>query len=218
MALLPNAFDATEHDTTQRGGFEDLPCGIVRMEVEASEIKETARGGAGMKYTAVILEPEEIKGRKLFGYFYLQEPDGSAGFGTDAFASLIRACGVGPKIADTEEVHYFPYTARLGWSPVQYEKTGKTFKLIDGNKVVKNDSRVEVQEYFFPKDDDGNDIDVPAPAIDDPQPRKPVPEAGAIFPDRQAAPANDNAPASRPAAAPAAAKPAGAKPWSKKAA
>lgn len=219
MAILPSAFDATEHDTTQnkRGGYTDLPTGIVRAQIEATDVAETANGGAGCKYTAEILEPEEIAGRKLFGYYYLQNPDGTAAFGAEGFASLVRATGQGPRISDTEEIHFFPFTARLGWSNIQYEKVGKSFKLDgNGNKILKREAEIEIKEYFFETDLDGNALEVPEAALDEVQQPKPVP-VGAV------AAANDNAPAARPAARAAApaAKPAaaaGAKPWAKKAA
>jgi hypothetical protein len=192
MAQLKSKFNASEHDTTQNknGGFTDLPTGIVLAQIEASEANDTDAGGFGVKFTAEIREPEEVAGRKLFGYYYLQNPDGTAAFGAEGFASLVRATGQGPEISDTEEIHFFPFTCRLGWSNIQYEKTGKAFRLdSDGNKILKREASIEIKEFFFDKDLDGNDLDVPAPALDDPQIPKPIPVGGA----KPAA--NDNKPA-----------------------
>lgn len=197
MAKLNTRFDATQHDTEQRSDFEDLPTGIYKFEIEASEIKDTgpesARTGCGMKYTANVLEPEALAGRKFFGFINLENANAQAQeIGQREFASLCRAMEL-DGADDTEELHFRPYTVKL--------RMGKPSKKLNADGTPMYPARVEVGRYFFP--DEG---DVPEAAIDDVQPIK-----------APAAPANDNAPASRPAAAPAA-KPAGSKPWAKKAA
>ena len=196
MAKLSTRFDATEHDTTQRTEFEDLPTGIYKFEIEASEIKETgpegARTGCGMKYTANVLEPEAVAGRKFFGFVNLENANAQAQeIGQREFASLCRAMEL-DGADDSEELHFRPYGVKLGM--------GKPSKKLGADGQPAYPARVEVKRYFFPAEGE-----LPEPAIDDVQPVK------------AAAPANDNRPAANTntSSAPAA-KPAGSKPWAKK--
>lgn len=190
MAALGKKFDATEHDTTQ-SDYAELPNGIYRVEIEASEVKPTNAGdGTILKTTSVVVEPEDYKGRKLFTTYNLENKSAMAQeIGQKAFASLCRAIGVS-EVEDSEELHFHPYTVRVA--------LGKPSK--DGQYPA----RAEIKRYYF--DDEGN---VPPAAIDDVQP---APSAGA----GGTKPANDNRQAVRSAAAAAPAKVAGAKPWGKR--
>jgi len=199
MAKLGQRFDATAHDTEQRAEYEDLPAGIYQFEVEASEVVETgeehARTGSGMKYTANVLAPPELAGKKFFGFINLENINAQAQeIGQRELASMCRAMGV-DGADDTEELHFHTYTAKLGMGkpskkvhPVGHPQAGQP----------RFPARMEVKRYFYP--DEG---DVPEAEID------------AIQPVKVAAPANDNRVAANTntAAKPAAA--AGARPWSK---
>lgn len=198
MAKLGQRFDATQHDTEQRPEYEDLPTGIYQLEIEASEIKETgpenARTGSGMKYTANVLAPAEVAGRKFFGFINLENANQQAQeIGQREFASLCRALEL-DGAEDTEDLHLKSYTVKLGM--------GKPSKKLGADGQPAYPARVEIKTYYFP--DAG---DVPEPAIDDVQPVKAAP-----------APANDNTRAAntntttKPAAA------TGSKPWAKRAA
>lgn len=203
MAKLSTRFDATAHDTEQRADFEDLPTGIYRMELEAAEIKETgpenARTGSGMKYTANVIEPEELAGRKFFGFINLENTNEEAQrIGQQEFARLCRAVEL-DGADDTDELLLIPFTVKLGM--------GKDSKKKNADGSPQYPARVEIKRYYFP--DEG---EIPEPAIDAVQPVKAAPRAAA----------NDNKPAGRPTASrPAASAPAresGSKPWAKKAA
>jgi len=189
MASLGKTYVAGDVDTTQKD-FEDLPAGIMQFEIEATDVVETgpegARTGVGLKYTANLLAPEEVSGRKFFGFINLENKNPTAQeIGQREFASLRRACGI-DQIDDTEELHFRTYTVKLG--------LGRPSK--DG----KYPARMEVKRYFFP--DENN---VPEPSIDAQQPA-----AAAQRPanDNRPAAANNNKPA-QPA------KAAGSRPWSK---
>ncbi|MCD1264030.1 hypothetical protein B5M44_04330 [Shinella sumterensis] len=198
MAKLNTRFNAQDHDTEQRD-YEDLPAGIMQFEIEASEIKETgpehARTGNGMKYTVNVLAPEEVSGRKFFGFINLENTNAQAQeIGQREFASLCRAMGV-EGVEDTEELHYRTYTVKLG--------LGKPSKKLKADGSPEFPARMEVKRYFFP--DQGN---IPEPALDAVQ-TKP-----AAANDNRAPAANDNRQqqqASRPAAAAT-----GSRPWGKK--
>lgn len=186
MANLGSKFDATSHDTEQRGDYEELPNGIYKLEIEASDVVPTKAGdGTILKTTSVVVEPEEYKGRKLFTNYNLENKSAVAQeIGQRAFASLCRAVGVA-EVEDSEALHFITYTATV--------KLGKPSK--DGQYPA----RAEIKRYWF--EDEGN---VPEPAIDDVQPTAPPAN------DNRAAPANDN----RTAAAPKAAVAGGKKrPW-----
>jgi hypothetical protein len=187
MARLGTAFNAQDHDTTQ-SDYSELPNGIYKLEIEASDVVPTKAGdGTILKTTFAVIEPEELKGRKLFGSYNLENKSPQAQeIGQKQFASLCRAIGEST-VEDSEDLHFRGFVAKVG--------LGKPSK--DGQYPA----RAEIKAYYFPDDDK----EVPEPAIDDVQPAA------------RAAPANDNkpAPAARTAAAPAEK---GKSPWAKKAA
>lgn len=194
MASLGKKYTAGDVDTEQKD-YEDLPAGIMVFEIEATEVVETgpenARTGNGLKYTANVLAPDEVAGRKFFGFINLENKNAQAQeIGQREFACLRRAVGV-EDIDDSEELHLISYTVKLGM--------GKPSKKLNADGSPQYPARMEVKRYYFP--DEGN-----------------VPEA--VLDDNQPAPANDNKPAQRAAAparqAPPAAAVSGAKrPWGK---
>jgi hypothetical protein len=187
MARLGTAFDATQHDTTQ-SDYSELPNGIYRLEIEASDVVPTSTGsGTILKTTLVVIEPEDYKGRKLFNNYNLENKNPVAQeIGQKQFASLCRAIGEST-VEDSEDLHFKAFVAKIG--------LGKASA--DG----KYPARAEIKSYFFPDDDK----EVPAPAIDANQP--------AAAPK----PANDNRPAASNDNRTAAAAATGAKrPWGAK--
>jgi len=177
MASLGQKFDATQHNTDQRD-YEELPNGIYKMEIEASEVKETSTGsGTILKATMVVIEPEDLKGRKLFTNYNLENKNAQAQeIGQKQFASLCRAIGIS-EVDDSEQLHFESFTVKVG--------LGKASK--DGQYPA----REEIKRYYFP--DEGN---VPDPAIDENQP---APAAKPANDNRQQA-SNDNRPAQQAAA------------------
>lgn len=197
MAALGKKYVAGDVDTEQRD-YEDLPAGIMQFEIEATEIVETGpendRTGNGMKYTANVLAPEEVAGRKFFGFVNLENKSATAQeIGQKEFACMRRAVGI-DEVEDTEELHFRAYTIKLG--------LGKPSKKLNSDGSPQYPARMEVKRYYFA--DEGP---LPVPALDAAQPARTTPVA-----------ANNNRPAAnnnRPADA-AAAKPAGSKPWGAK--
>lgn len=184
MARLGTTFDATSHDTSQRD-YEELPNGVYRLEIDASDVTPTKDGrGTILKTTMTVIEPEAFKGRKLFSTYNLENPNAQAQeIGQRQFASLCRAIGVN-EVEDSEELHLIGFTAKV--------KLGKPSK--DGQYPA----RAEIARYYFP--DEG---DIPEPAIDENQPAS----------ARQPA-ANDNrAPAANDNRRQEPAKAAGSRPW-----
>ncbi len=185
MAALGKKFDATEFDTDKQGGdYEDLPAGIMRFEIEASDVVETGpeekRTGKGLKYTANVLAPDEVAGRKFFGFINLENVNAQAQeIGQKEFACLCRAIGVA-EVEDSEDLHFHSYTVKLGMGRPSKKKDAK------GNPLYP--ARIEVKKYFYP--DTG---EVPEPAIDDNQPM-------AAANDNRPAASNDNKPATATAA------------------
>lgn len=167
MAVLGKKFDATQHDTEQRD-YEELPNGIYKLEIEASEVKDTSTGsGVILKTTNVVVEPEEYAGRKLFNNYNLENKNAQAQeIGQKQFASLCRAIGVS-EVEDSEELHFRPFTVKIG--------LGKPSK--DGQYPA----RAEIKRYYY--EDEGN---VPEPAIDEVQPKP------AAANDNRRPAANDN--------------------------
>lgn len=195
MAALGKAFDATEHDTTQREYAGELPNGIFRLEIEASEVKPTSKGtGTYLATTVTVIEPEEFKGRKIFNNNYNLENDNPKAqeIGQKQFASLCRAIGI-QSVEDSEELHFRAFVAKVGRGKPSVGNDGKSYP-----------GRAEIKRYYFP------DEEMPEIAIDEIQPAEEEAQAPKAANDNRAPAANDNRQAS-PAAA--AAKPAGSKPW-----
>lgn len=157
MANLGTKFVAQDHDTEQRGDYEELPNGVYELEVEASDVAATKDGrGTILKTTMTVLRPEEYAKRKLFNNFNLENPSSQAQeIGQRQFASLCRAIGV-TEVTDSEELHFKAFIAKIG--------LGKPSK--DGQYPA----RAEIKTYYFP--DQGN---VPQPSIDATQPARPAP-------------------------------------------
>lgn len=189
MASLGNTFKATDFDTEQRD-YSELPNGIYRLEIEASDVTPTKDGrGTVLKTTNRVIEPVLYEGLKLFVNYNLENPSVAAQeAGQRQFASLCRAIGI-DQVEDSESLHFVAYTAKV--------RLGKPSKETNSDGTPKYPARAEIGRYYFPDSDE-----IPEPSIDDAQP-KPA--------------ANDNRPAARPAAAqPAAAKPAGVPAWRNK--
>ncbi len=183
-------FDATQHDTEQTS-YEDLPLGVYRFEMTASDIQPNSKGtGTVLKTTLSVIEPAEYEGRKFFANYNIQNNNPKAEeIGQRDFAKLCRATGV-QSVEDSEELHGISFLAKL--------KMGKDSKEKNADGTPTYPARVEIGRYFYP--DEG---DLPTPAIDDDQPSAPK----AANDNRQAAPAR--------AAAPAAAAGGKSRPWGK---
>lgn len=189
MARIGVRVEATEENTQQRD-YGNLPNGDYRLEISASEVKETGEGTRDhkivLKVTYDVIEPDEFKGRKLFGNYNLQNPNSQAqDIGQRQFACLLRAMELNEAPEDSDELHFVAFMAKIGM--------GKPSK--DGQYEARN----EIKKYYYP--DEGN---VPAPSIDANQPVA----------------ANDNKPApqrqSQAAAKPAAAATGARRPWGSK--
>lgn len=176
MASLGQTFDPTAHDTTQ-AEFGTLPLGIYKLEVSASDVTPTKAGtGTILKLTYDVVEPEEYKGKRIFGNMNLENPNAVAQqIGQKELASLCRAIGLSD-LSDSEELHFHAFTAKVGLEKPQEGYAQR-------NRIVR---------FYFP--DQG---DVPEPAVDENQP--------AAAPAAAANPANDNRPAAQ-ASTPAAGK------------
>lgn len=169
MAKLNTKFDATAHDTTPRD-YEELPSGNYRMEIETADVAPTKSGdGTVLKVTMQVVEPEEFAGRKLFTNYNLENKNAQAQeIGQRQFASLCRAMEIG-EVDDTDDILFKSFMVKVA--------LGKPSK--DGQYPA----RAEPKRYWYP--DEGN---VPEPAIDDNQPKKPAN-------DNRPAASNDNKPA-----------------------
>jgi hypothetical protein len=198
MASLGQKFSATNHDTDKQGGdYEDLPAGIYQFEIEATEIVETGpednRTGSGMKYTASVLAPSEMEGRKFFGFINLENKNAQAQeIGQKELACMCRALEI-EEVEDTEELHFKAYTVKLGLGKPSKKKNP------DGSPLYP--ARMEVKRYFYP--DEGN---IPTPEVTDVVPAN----------DNKPAPSNPSSARSTGNGGSAASKPAGSRPWGKK--
>ncbi len=147
MAGLGQRFDATQHDTEQKD-FGNVPNGIYKLELEASDVVKKD-GNTGLKTTFNVIEPEQYKGWKVFGYYNLEHSSTKAQeIGQKQFASLCRAVEVN-SVEDSEQLHFISFTARVGL----------------GKANNGYEAKPEIKRYYFP--DEGN---IPTPEIDANQP------------------------------------------------
>lgn len=196
MAVLGSKFDATTVDTTQRD-YENLPDGIYRLEVTKSEVKPTTKGdGTILSLGYGVIEPEQFKGRLIFGNINLENPNSQAQeIGQKELASLCRAIGLS-EVEDSDELHFVGFTAKVGLSKQRTGKDGKTYE-----------PRNEIKRFYFPDSDDVPEVGISAANDNEPPPKRA---------------ANDNAPPRGDArttgnggAAATGQKPAGSRPWGK---
>ena len=191
MAKFGVSVATTEEGTAQRPQYENLPNGNYRIQMEAGEIIQKNEGQADhsimLKSTFEVLEPEEFKGRKLFGNYNLKNKSEIAQkIGNEQFQCLLRAVGIDEvtEDSDTDDLLFLSFVATVGLGKDSKEKNA------DGTPAYPG--RPEIKRYWYPDMDD-------------------APELGATGP---ATPANDNRVPAK-ATAPAPAKPAGSRPWKK---
>lgn len=197
MAKFGVNIAVTEESTEQRAEYDNLPNGVYRLEISAAEVKRKNEGtkdeASGFKCTFDVVDPEDYRSRKVFGYYNLSHPSVQAQeIGQKQFSQLRRALGFGDVDAEMEEeevideMRLVPFTATIGMGKDSKEKNA------DGTPVYPANN--EIKRYWYPDLDDAPPIGVTAAA-------------------------NDNSKAARVVAKPAtvAAKAvAGSKPWAKK--
>lgn len=192
MAQLGTRFKAQDHDTTQND-FTPLPDMIADLEIIQSEVKETStKNGNGkmlmLRYS--IVEPEDYKGRLVFGNITLEHDKAETqDIGQKAFARLCRALEVS-EVEDSDELHFKTFRAKIGMGKPSKDKNA------DGSPVYP--AKNELKTFYYPDEGD-------------------MPEVGVL--GSAPTPANDNRPAPRAANDNQAAATGGkSRPWGKRAA
>lgn len=196
MASLGTRIEVTEEGTEQRPQYENLPNGNYLLQMESADVVEknadSPEHSIMVKSTFEVLEPEEYKGRKLFGNYNLKNKSEQAQqIGNSQFQCLLRAIEV-PSADDTDELLFRSFMATVGLGKDSKEKNG------DGTPVYP--AKPEIKRYWYP--DVG---DAPAPGV------TAAPPAGKSPANDNRAAANDNRPkTAAPTAAPK------KTPWGKK--
>jgi hypothetical protein len=195
MASLGVRVEVTEEGTEQRPQYENLPNGNYLLQMESAEVVEKNQGASDhsvvVKSIFEVLEPEEFKGRKLFGNYNLKNKSEIAQkIGNEQFQCLLRAIEV-PAADDSDDLLFRSFMATVGLGKDSKDKNA------DGTPVYP--AKPEIKRYWYP------DIgDAPQPGVTAAPPSTKAPAN-----DNRPAPANDN----RPAAAQAGAKK--STPWGK---
>lgn len=197
MAVMSTTINLSEVDRTADQPFELLPDGDFLLEVIASDPKVEGNN-VSHSYTYSVIEPEELKGRRIYDWINLRnDTEWMQKKGQARWGNLCDSIGYDEAeegiITDDEVLFFRPFMAKVLREAGGVSKAGKAFK--PSNKV----------ERFYKTTD------------------KDAPEGAAIYPNQPplavaaAAPvaANNNA---RPATPAPASRPAGTKPWGKKAA
>ncbi|MBC7149037.1 MAG: hypothetical protein H5U22_06625 [Rhizobium sp.] len=207
MARLGFEYKVDIEGTDVSGDFSLMPDMIAALEATAIDLlphKDASRHSVDngdpdcvqANITFEILEPEEFKGRRIWTYWTIRHTDSENGaykFGKRMFDKFCRAVHV-EYPEDTDDLRLKAFPAKIGRSKGGPKPGG-------GNYDDKN----EIKDFFFTDD----------------RATKPVPEIGVLAGQPVVAkPANDNKPATRPAAAAAAAAAAPAagarRPWGTK--
>ena len=163
MARLGSRFDATQVDTEQRGDYENLPEGVYRLEVSEADLKEDRPANkAGIKITYDVIEPEDYKGRKIFGYINIENPNVQAQeIGQKELAALCRAMEI-DGVDDTDELKFHAFTAKVGLGKPSKDKNA------DGTPVYP--AKNEIKRFYFPDEGNVPAAEVSAPANDNRRP------------------------------------------------
>lgn len=170
MAVLGTSFKPTEHDTSQTD-FTNLPDMIADLEIIQSEIKETStKNGDGkmlmLRYS--IIEPEDFKGRLVFGNITLEhDKSETQNIGQKTFARLCRALGIQDDVSDSDELHFKSFRAKIGMGKPSKDKNA------DGTPAYP--AKNELKTFFYPDEGEMPDVGViggaPTPANDNAPPR-----------------------------------------------
>ncbi|HRK69438.1 MAG TPA: DUF669 domain-containing protein [Hyphomonas sp.] len=180
MARLGVRVEATEESTQQRD-FGNVPDGIYKLEITASEVsiknENTREQATTVKVTYDIIEPEEYKGRKIFNNFNVEHPKAQVQeIGQRQFSCQLRAIEMTESPEDTDELHMIAFMAKIGMGKDSKEKNA------DGTPVYP--ARNEVKLYYYP--DQG---ELPEPVITG---TVPAPTRQPAANDNRRAPENDS--------------------------
>ena len=197
MASLGTRIEVTEEGTEQRPQYENLPNGNYLLQMETADVVAKNQGtpdhSVVVKSTFEVIEPDEFRGRKLFGNYNLKNKSAQAQkIGNDQFQCLLRAIEV-PSADDTDELLFRSFIASVGMGKDSKDKNA------DGSPVYPG--KPEIKRYWYPDVGDAPQLGVTA--------APPATKAAAKPANDNRAAANDN----RSAAAAAPKK----TPWGKKA-
>ena len=138
MANLGQVFDSDQHDDID--GFDPIPAAWYNMAITGSEIKATKAGtGKYINFEHTVLDGE-FKGRKIWNMVNHINPNPTAvEIAQKTLATLCRAVGK-KAIADTQELHGIPLTAKVKIVPASGDYPAKngivTYKAIKGEVTV----------------------------------------------------------------------------------
>lgn len=169
MAKFGVSIAVTEESTEQRTEYDKLPNGVYRLEISAAEVKRKNEGtqqeSSGFKCTFDVVDPEDLRGRKLFGFYNLSHPSAQAQeIGQKQFSQLRRALNFGDVDAEMEEqdvideMRLVPFIATVGMGKDSKEKNA------DGSPQYPANN--EIKRYYYPDLDDAPPIGVMAAAND----------------------------------------------------
>ena len=134
MASLGTRHNTAEHEAPSYG---TLPLGNYMLEVSASDVTDTKAGtGKILKLTYDVLEPEQFKGRKIFGNMNIVNPNATAeAIGKGELTALCEAVGL-DGIEDSEELHFKSFAAKVGIEKAQegYEPRNKILRFYNPEK------------------------------------------------------------------------------------
>jgi len=100
------------------GDFAPMPTGVYRLEVEATEPKQTKAGGSGVNLTLRVVSGEHA-GRKVWQWINLTHPTSvkAAAIGQREMRDLCRAVGHTGPLRSPDDLCGIPFTAELKIEP-----------------------------------------------------------------------------------------------------
>lgn len=126
MAILPSAFDATQHE--EMSDFSPIPKGVYVSQIMSSELKRTAAGnGQYIKLEFEVMQGE-YRGRKIWTNLNIVNPNPQAvQIAQKELTSICKAVGK-HVIKDTQELHGIPFNLTVSIKPAKgdYAEGNKT--------------------------------------------------------------------------------------------
>lgn len=140
-------FNVSDYDPQQP--FDVLPAGKYVVELEASEMRPTAKGDGEYLWLQFRIVEGEHEGRNVWDRLNLVNPNPKAvQIARGQLSALCRACGREDVVDDSEELHFIPVVATIRVRPAGVDqRTGREY---DASNEIRGYAPVIKSERVVP--------------------------------------------------------------------